>query len=370
MAEMTRHPPFASLAEMLAPEALTRIAGEPIHAVARTRLTSARSTSGSILVSVTTNDGAGPRFVVKRVWRWRNWVMQVTADERGREARIWTRGLLDRLPPEVAHAVLAVARDGDGWAILMRDVGETLFPEINHIDGAPLGEADHATVLDGLAALHAAFWDEPGADDEALGLCSPWHLHAVCSLTADRGETGRPFRTIPGMRKGWDALWPELDAAMATTVKRLLADPAPLCDALACFPSTLIHGDPRLANLGLAHASAPRLILLDWQFVSRGSPLVDLAWYLRYGYRYPVPPETTLAWYRERLERRLGGPLDDAAWQAQVELGLLGMLVRIGTAIGWDIARNPNPAVRAWTRENLAWWAGHAREGARRLGFE
>jgi hypothetical protein len=109
------HEPFASLDELLAPETLSELAGSAIGSVRCLPITGGHSASGSHLLAIETNDGEGPRLVLKRVSREWDWIMRATGDDRGREALAWTSGLLDRLPPEVTHPILACARDADSW---------------------------------------------------------------------------------------------------------------------------------------------------------------------------------------------------------------------------------------------------------------
>lgn len=362
-----RHALLPSLEAMLEPETLSRLVGAPIASVRRAPFLTGHSTSGSRFLAIETNDGRGPRFVVKLVSTEWDWVMRATADGQGREALGWTSGLFGRMPPEIESPIVGCAREGSGWAILMRDVSGALVPGGDDLPGAPIGEGDFAAILDALAAFHAAFWEEPEAADPALGYCSPWHHYAVLSLAAGHGAIDRPAPSVWWLRQAWDQLWPLIDPEVATVVRRLMADPAPLVAALARYPQTVVHGDPRLANLGIAGASEPRVIALDWHFLGAGVPGLDLAWFLGYGFRHPVDADTTIAWYQEGLARRLGSRFEEAWWRPQLELSLLGLLVRLGCLVAWDAVKHPDPGVRAWTRERLAWWSDRAREGIRRL---
>ena len=62
-----RHTCFASLDDVLAPDPLSELAGEPVSAVRRLAFTGGHAASGSHLLAIETNGGAGPRFVLKRV---------------------------------------------------------------------------------------------------------------------------------------------------------------------------------------------------------------------------------------------------------------------------------------------------------------
>ena len=360
------HTPFASLDELLAPETLSRLVGCSIASARRRPFVGGHSASGSSFLAIETNGGQGPRFVVKLSSPECDWIMRATADERGREVLVWTTGLLDQLPPDIVHPVVAGARDGAGWAILMHDVSEELLPD--PMGETPVSEADHMRFLDALAALHATFWERPEIVDPAVGFCDPWRRYTVLSPATGEREADHPNEAIGWIREGWELFWTLADPDVAVMVRCQLDDPTPLCDALARFPRTVVHGDPRPANVGIVPGSPPRVVLIDWHLVGPGTPGVDLAWYLScFEGKTPVSNETMIGWYREALARRLGSRFDERWWQPQLELSLLGQLVRFGWAHAWDSVLHPSATVRDRTRANLIWWCERAREGARWL---
>ena len=361
-----RHEPFDSLDALLAPETLSRLVGCPIVSARHLPFVGGHSASGSSFLAIETNDGQGPRFVVKRSSPACDWIVRGTADDRGREVLVWTTGLLDRLPPEITHPVVACARDDTGWAILMHDVSNHLLPD--PMGETPISDADHSRFLDALAALHASFWEQPEITDPALGYCSPWHRYTVFSEECGRREAAHPNEVVHWIREGWNSLWMLIEPDVATLLRRLLADPAPLCSAMARYPQTVIHGDPRAANLGIMAVPRPRVVLIDWHFVGPGVPGVDLAWHLlSTGYKVSVSRATTISWYRERLAQRLGSRFEERWWHPQLELSLLGEVVRSGWKFGWNIAHHPSATIRTWACEGLAWWSERAKEGAQWL---
>jgi hypothetical protein len=360
-----RHKLYASLDELLVPKTLAKLANSTVTSVCCLPfLGAADSCSGSRFLHVETNQGRGPRFVVKRVSCEWDWIMRATADDRGREALVWTTGLLDRLPPEIAHPVLACSHDGAGWAILMHDVSESPIQTSDDMtEGEPIGRTDNVHFLDALAALHAAFWQEPQAADPALGFCSPSNLYPSFSPATGRREIDCPDEGPRIIRDGWELLRTLVDPAVADLLTGLHDDPHPLCAALARYPQTVIHGDPKPANLGLMHNGAPhaRVVMLDWHFVGPGVPAADLVRYFScLGARLPGTREEAVACYRDRLARRLGSGWDEGWWRPQFELSLLGNLLRRGYFLAWLAERHERPAVRAWARREIAWWAEQA----------
>ena len=361
-----RHEPLPGLDELLAPDTLTRLCRVPVRTVTRGPFTGGHSASGSRFLAIETNNGQGPRFVVKLSSAEFDWIVRGTADDRGREVLVWSMGLLDRLPPEITHPVLACARDQDGWAILMHDVSDHLFPD--PLGPSPLGEADHRRYLEALAALHASFWEESEAAIPAIAHCRPWHRYTVFSPATGEREAAHPNEVVREIREGWRVLWSLIEPDLAAVLRQLLVDPTPLCKAMARYPQTILHGDPRPSNLGITPEPRPRVVLLDWHLVGPGTPAVDLAWCLsNVGLKAPVASETTIAWYRDALARRLGPRFDDDWWQPQLELSLLGQLVRFGWAHAFEAAHNDNATVRAGARDDLRWWCEKALDGARWL---
>lgn len=110
----TQHEPLASLDALIAPETLSQLAGCRIFSVRTAPFTGGHSASGSSFLAIDTNDGEGPRFVVKPTSPEYDRIVRGTDDRVGREALVWTSGLLDRLPPELTHPVIGCARDGVG----------------------------------------------------------------------------------------------------------------------------------------------------------------------------------------------------------------------------------------------------------------
>jgi hypothetical protein len=360
---------FADLDELLAPETLSELVGSAIGSVRCLPFTGGHSASGSHLLAIDTNCGEGPRLVLKRVSREWDWIMRATDDDRGREALAWTSGLLDRLPAEVMHPILACARDADGWAILMHDVGNALFPPHDPYVGTPIAPADDDRILDALAALHVAFWEEPEAADPALGFCTPEQRYRSFSPETGRREVGGPD-FYPGIiRDGWELLPTLVDPGVANFVTELAADPGPLAAALTSYPQTVVHGDPRPPNLGLQRNGATtRVVLLDWQFLGPGTPGADVTWYLHCaGPSRRSAKETGIACYRDRLARRLGPRFDERWWQPQLELSLLGQMLRCAHDLAWAAVRHESASTREWARAGLVWWSEQAKAGAQWL---
>lgn len=345
---------FESVAAMLTPEALSEILGRAVAAAREVSLGPQESAySGSTITAVETDAG---RLFLKRIALSWDYFMRVSDDQHGREAVIWADGLLDRLPLEMAHVYLAVARDGDGWAILMRDVG----PALTAINGS-ISPTQHERIVTALAATHAAYWDLAPIN---YG-CDPWHHYHVVSPDAALRDTGPrgPMHAI--ISDGWEKLVSLLDPGIAEQVLALANNPTPLVAALAPLPQTLAHADARPANIGI---EGDAVILIDWALAGRDVAGLDIVWYIAgAGDRCPTSREDTLALYERELAARLGPRLNQRDWAAIRDLSLLGGLLRHGW-IAARVAFSADEDVRASGRADVSWWQEAARVGLGRLG--
>lgn len=358
------HDPAPTVAALLGPERLASIAGTSVLSVERRTIATLDGLSGGSIerVKVTGHEGA-QSYVLKRFAYDGDWIMRATCDTRGRAAQAWISGLLDRLPPCIDHAVVGSARDGEGWALLMRDVGAHLIPPGDD----PITIGQQRLFLEHMAAMHAAFWEDTGWRDARFGLISPRDHYLELSPAVGARERNGP-NPIPRMiDRGWRLLPDVVAPDVVADVQALFADPTPLIAALATFPQTMVHGDWKLGNLGLTDGPSPRTVLLDWAVVGVAPPVTDLGWYLAVNSaRLPESREATIAVFRDSLARALGARFDAGWWEPQLAVGLLGAFLQLGwpKVLG---AVDGSPAVRERERDELAWWSARVREGTDRL---
>jgi hypothetical protein len=290
--------------------------------------------------------------------------MRLTDDRDARAVVIWRDGLLDRLPAEVIHGIAACARDGEGWALLLDDFSGHLLAAHEQ----RLTEEQNATVLDAMAALHQTFWDEPPATIERYSLCPLRTCYEGLFPKALEREADTDLPIVGYAREGWRLIDELVEPDVATLLHALHADVTPLCTALARYPHTLAHGDWHHGNLGIVPTPRPRVILLDWAFVTCGPPAIDLAHYLAIGVmRLPSSKEATIELYRSMLARRLGDRFDEAWWVPQLELALLGEFLRLGFDKAQTAVHGTTEAIRERERREIAWWCKHMRRATRWL---
>jgi hypothetical protein len=360
--ESPTHPLAASVDDLLSPATLSRITGRPVTQVRRLPFSSVDGRSGSHLETVEAA-GAG-RYVLKHISRQHDVVMRLTEDIVGRAAVIWQNGLLDRLPPQIAHGVIGCTHDGDGWALLLEDFREFMLPPHEQ----RLGARDDAVLLDAMAALHQAFWEEPPPPDTyALCPLRTWYEGLFPAVLRREHHDDAP--PIVAYALEGAELLPELvEPEVAELLALLHGDIGPFMEALDRYPRTLVHGDWHHGNLGIVPGPEPRVVLLDWGCVGVGPPAVDLSHYIFIGVmRLPVTKEATIESYRRVLARRLGRRFDDAWWVPQLELALLGQFLRLGWNKAQVAVNGETVAIRERERGEIAWWCEQARRATRWL---
>ena len=131
----------------------------------------------------------------------------------------------------------------------------------------------------------------------------------------------------------------------------LRRDVDPLVRAVRTTPSTFLHGDWKMGNLGTRPTvgASPRL----GPTRGRAAPAHDLAWYLAINRsRLPESKEAAIDALRAALERH---GIDTARGGSPARLCLLGALVQFG----WEKALGDE--------DELGWWCERALDGARWL---
>jgi len=302
--------------------------------------------SGSVFERVTID---GRRYFAKTLGYRTDWIMRITGDRDLRTLKIWRAGIMGGVPPEIDHAVVGMAAEGEGedatLTILMHDLGEHLVPEGDSV----ISLETHLRLMDGLAALSARYWgwtDDIGLTsmEERLRFFAPDNI-------APEAAVADPPLPIAVATAGWPRL-AHTAPALSGLLASIHADPGPLADAMRATPATFLHGDWKMGNLGV-HPDG-RTILLDWAYPGAGPALWDLAWYLALNCaRLPMSKEATIDALRAALERH--GVSTDGWFELQLDLCLLG----ITACFGWEKAMGD--------ADELAWWERRATRGARHV---
>jgi len=361
-----KHAIHRSIEAMIHPETLSVALGQSVNSARLAPFTIAGwSATGSDFLGVHVNQEQQPSLVVKRMSMEWDWLMHTTGDIHARSVMAWAHGLLDQMPSEIDTTVIACAYDGAGQAILMYNVTEALLSGDDR-----LSESQNEIVLNAMASLHATFWEDAVLRNPALGLCS---LADFITHTApDKCE--RLLGILPDtevvniMLGGWRLLPAFVDRDVANLLTSLARDPSILVAALDAYPRTLVHGDLRVANIGVPADQPQRAIFLDLARLSPAPPAIDLAYYLvTSNSSLPVSPEKTMEIYEERLAQRLGSRFDESWWQPQLELCLLASFLPISCFKAWFAAQLQDASERAEAQASFDWWSEHVRRAAKRL---
>jgi hypothetical protein len=304
--------------------------------VVRTEPLDADGKSGSQLERGRLDDGTA--VVIKHADARRDWIMQATGDD-GRIAALWADGVFARLPASVEHGMLHVEPTRSGATVVMRDLSAPLDVGTSRLPVL------HDRVLRAAADLHRDYAGARPASACPLDAYYTFLSPRVCERFA--ADHLVPRLALEGWTRFHDVVTDDIAAAIAA----IQADPARLTTPLLARPSTLLHGDLKLANLGL---DGTRVVILDWGTLTTwGPPAVDYAWYLAIN-------AAALGADHDRLLadiRRAEPPCDEFA----LRLALLGALSQLGweKALG---ATSDNPDTRERERAGLAWWSAQARQ--------
>ena len=322
--------------------------------------------SGATMSRLRSSDGRR-RFVLKRDSLERDWIARATSDRPFlREA--WFAAFGPDLPWPIRAPYLGAGREETTGeiGILMPDLSEVLFDWNANLTVLQLDR-----VLDAMAILHTRDWH--GALDRGAGRWTPLR-ERVTLINRPSLERPGPARDAVADRllPGWDA-WDRLATPAARSVITELAnDPQPLLDVLATEPSTLLHGDLKLANVGIAADGAVELV--DWQMVMVAPVAVELGWFLVSNVNaLPLPAGDLIDRYRSVLDLAWHRGINDDESVVDVngrrtaELAILvGLLLR-GWRKGLDAEAGITFASGVSAAEDLAWWCERAVEAAKRL---
>jgi phosphotransferase family enzyme len=317
------------------------------RASSRNPVEPADARAGAVFERVT----VGPdSFFAKRLSASSDWIMRIAGDHVHRPYLIWQSGLMDQAPDLIDHTVVAMDLTGPPGedpilTIVMRDVGTALVPP----GDAMVPAAQHARFIAHMAALSSAFWEW----EDQIGLTTMaqrMRFFAPDNIAAELAATVVPG-PLAAAAAGWPAL-AERSPLLSAAARCVHDDPAILASRLSGLPSTFLHGDWKMGNLG-SHPDG-RTILLDWTLPGAGPACWDLCWYLALNRaRLPEQKEAAISRFRAALEGH--GIATAAWWQEQLDLCLIGIMA----TFGWEKALGD--------AGELSWWEARVADAAARL---
>jgi hypothetical protein len=294
--------------------------------------------SGAMLERVRIADGRW--LFAKRSSPVTDLTMRLTGDD-GRLVRLWDAGVFGLLPADVESAMVAVERDGEDVVSYMRDVSEALLEE-----DRVLSREENLRVLLAVDSVHQAL-----SHVDVSGLCPVDRRVVVLSSAAMQAcTTGNPLS--PLVLRGWQHFFGGVPQDVARLVQAVHARPGEFAACVARCRDVLLHGDLRLANVGLL---PDRVVLLDWGPMTCRAPAeLEFSWYLALSAsRIDATREEFLS---DVVEVR-GERFEPAAW----DLGCIAAMAMLGWNKALDAAEHPDPAVRAREAADLEWWIGRVR---------
>lgn len=232
-----------SVEEMLAPQNLSDITGEKISSV-YTRPADFTGYSGSHLSVLETNGGKGTRYILKHIVPAKDWVIHATKDTLGREVMLWQYGVMDKLKTVIQHSIIDCAKTKSGWALLKNDISDSLMKD------RPMTIAQNQICIEGLADVHATFWQDSNLHSPELGLTTL--EHSVTLMTPARCQHAKGLQfMVESILDGWERIDKVIAQDILAIVRQWFDNPKVLIDALQQYPMTLTHCDFWMLNVGI-----------------------------------------------------------------------------------------------------------------------
>jgi Phosphotransferase enzyme family len=302
--------------------------------------------SGARLEEALLEDGRS--VIIKYLAPEGTWLTRAT-DGADRLRLLWESGLLAKVGQVVDHTIIDLFELDGQDVVLMRDArGDLLAPLV------PVSRETSRALLERLATMHDAF-----AGTSMPSLCSIGARYGMFAPSFHATDEGPNRHELAGqIDLGWKLFRQHVDADVVRAVQAVHADPDVIAAPLSKFPTTLLHGDAKLENLGLRDG---RLVAIDWgELTGIGPREVEVAWYaLKATARTGCRPEELFADY----ESVSGRPLERAA----LDLASVGSVAQMGFRFAAG-AFDTGVDRRDVARRQLTQWTALARAALDRLG--
>jgi hypothetical protein len=194
--------------------------------------------------------------VILRIMPEMDAVMMLTGDTEHRELKAFQSGLLDQVPEGFRHPyVYVIDRPGQHWAFL-EDVRPQMLALGMH---AKCSDADVRTILSGLAAFHAKFWERSDIVDQpwlfSLNRGVDYFYRTIVDILDGMTGAAEPSLYIterwPWLAEGVINLVESLPAATRQAIEGAYRKPEALLTQIEAMPMTLCHYDFDNRNLGI-----------------------------------------------------------------------------------------------------------------------
>jgi hypothetical protein len=231
--------------------------------------------------------------------------------------------MVPSLETPVIHAMELDEATG-AFVLLMEDLGARARLGISL---EPCSPDEIAAVLDNVAGLHAAFWD-----DDRVGTRLPWLDRAQDSAflrfwldagprLARKNLSGHRAPVVEGVPWVHDRLWPAFSVVV---------------DRVGRGPLTVLHGDLHVGNTYFTSGGGGGV--LDWQLMLHASWVIDVAYVIQSAFEPHERAENEralLAVYLDALRRRgIDAPDEAAAWEEYRACAVWGVVMWVVTPDG------------------------------------
>lgn len=187
------------------------------------------------------------------------------------------------------------------------------------------GTVDQAALsINALAGLHAPLWNPKPLQQQA------W---------LDHQRTVRLFSSLPaGMDLFLDRFGHGFTTEQVALIQRVVPNAKYWAEQWRS-PTVVVHGDYRLDNMLFGTTpDAPPLIVIDWQSVCLGPPMVDAAYCLGAGLSTKDRRANERHLIREYHERLVSAGVEDfdfnACWNNYRQFSLYGLIMNVGISAG------------------------------------
>lgn len=206
--------------------------------------------SGATLERLELRDGR--RLVAKQLPADGDWLTRGT-DGRDRLRRLWESGVLERVDAVTDHTIVDLQAIDGGDVVVMRDASSELLPP-----RVPVTRATSRLLTARLAALHEHFRGSQA--DDLCSIAARYAMFSPAFHATDAGSGRHPL--ADRIIRGWSLFEEHVDPDVVQAVFTVHREPERLERALTDAPTTLLHGDVKLENLGLWPDG--RLVAIDW----------------------------------------------------------------------------------------------------------
>lgn len=229
------------------------------------------------------------------------------------------RELAPNLPIATPRCYYAeINKEGVNFTLLLEDMSPAI--QGDQLKGCSLAVAEQA--VDGLASMHAATWN-----DEALRSAS-WLPDGKGHLEMTRDgvkECAPEFIRRLGSRLENDVL--ELAGMMANHFDKLI-------QLLESHPDAVIHNDYRADNLLIDETiQPPSVTAVDWQTISFGKPLQDVAYFIGASLPTDLRRENEMDLLKRYYRQLCSSGVVDFSWEDCLEGYKLGCFSGLAMAV-------------------------------------